>query len=298
MYTYYSNNYLGLNPNLGYPVKLPPNFPAQNNLPLPQIMANNVYSSTVPMAQSGNSMSSMMGEMFKFMLLSKQMESMESGTDFDEQKLNLMMGVMPSMGGNNGMGDIFQMMLMMSQFKMLEGEYDNSTMDAKEVKVKDLSPEFMEKIKDIANEINCDQKDLLAVMHLESGLNSASVNKRSKTRATGLIQFTKDVAKSLGITQAELKRMSPEKQLDYVRKYLVSRKTDFAKMPLDKKLSGGELYALIFLPARANNEVLTRRGEKYYTENKVLDKNKDGKITKSDLDNLVEKRKKVIFKDG
>ncbi len=57
-----------------------------------------------------------------------------------------------------------------------------------------------------------------------------------------------------------------------------------------QKLSGGQLYALIFLPARAKNEVLTSSGEAYYSANRGLDANKDGKITISELDTRVKSK--------
>ena len=44
-----------------------------------------------------------------------------------------------------------------------------------------------------------------------------------------------------------------------------------------------DLYSIIFLPARADRNVLCVRGEAFYNQNKGLDKNGDGKITKSDL---------------
>ena len=57
-----------------------------------------------------------------------------------------------------------------------------------------------------------------------------------------------------------------------------------------EKLDAGELYALTYLPARANRSVLAQRGEKYYSWNKGLDLNKDGKITKDELAQRVERK--------
>ena len=48
-------------------------------------------------------------------------------------------------------------------------------------------------------------------------------------------------------------------------------------------MSAADLYAIIFLPAFANKEVLTVKGEKYYSWNSGADKDNDGKITKADL---------------
>ena len=157
---------------------------------------------------------------------------------------------------------------------------------------KKLGPQFLEKVKVLAQKLNCNYQDLIAVMISESGLNPAVSNKR--TNATGLIQFMPDTAKSLGTTVEQLKKMSGEEQLAFVEKYLKTQK-QAAGFSDNHKLSAGELYALVFLPARANRQVLCQRGEKnnegkklnYYEYNKGLDTNKDGKITKTELDNRI-----------
>jgi len=148
------------------------------------------------------------------------------------------------------------------------------------------SKAFLNKVKEIARRINCDYKDLLGVMQSESGLNPQAVNKSSG--ATGLIQFMPRTAQELGTTTSALKNMNAVQQLDYVEKFLVKMKKQagFGQM---EPLSGGQLYALVFLPARSHREVLTDSSEKYYTANKGLDKNKDGKITKTELDARVKK---------
>jgi hypothetical protein len=148
----------------------------------------------------------------------------------------------------------------------------------------DYGPEFLKRVKEVAKNINCDYKDLLGVMNSESGINSKAQNKNGG--ATGLIQFMPKTAEMLGTSTEELKAMSPIEQLDYVEKCLLQCKK-MAKIPSDQKLSGGQLYALVFLPARANREVLTTSNENYYKANKGLDANKDGKITKTELDERV-----------
>ena len=148
------------------------------------------------------------------------------------------------------------------------------------------SKAFLDKVKEIARRLNCNYKDLLGVMNSESSLNPQAVNKSSG--ATGLIQFMPSTAKALGTSTEALKKMSAVAQLDYVEKYLqqAKRNAGFGQM---QPISGGQLYALIFLPARAKNEVLTTQNEKYYKPNKGLDNNKDGKITKSELDTRIKK---------
>jgi hypothetical protein len=105
-----------------------------------------------------------------------------------------------------------------------------------------------------------------------------------KSGATGLIQFMPTTARGLGTTTDELARMSRAEQMKYVEKYFDNK--------LPQGATGGQIYAAVFLPAFINEEILTVRGEEYYNANVGLDYNKDGKITRSDLDQHVEAKKK------
>ena len=149
---------------------------------------------------------------------------------------------------------------------------------------KGLDAQFLARVKEIANKIGCDYKDLLGVMHSESGLNSTAVNKNGG--ATGLIQFMPKTAESLGTTTEALRNMSALEQLDYVEKFLINTKNSSA-LKNKSKLTAGDLYTLVFLPGYAGQEVVTQSGSKYYACNKGLDANKDGKITKTELGNRV-----------
>lgn len=141
-------------------------------------------------------------------------------------------------------------------------------------------PKFLEKVKQIAQRLNCNYRDLLGLMNSESGINAAAKNPNGS--ASGLIQFIEATANSLGTTTAALRKMSPIDQLDYVEKCIANSKSA-AGFSANAKLSAGDLYALIFLPARAKRDVLTVSGESYYNSNPGLDANKDGKITKAEL---------------
>lgn len=164
-----------------------------------------------------------------------------------------------------------------------QGAVDTAANIAGKTLKKDKSqygPEFLAKVKEIAKRLNCDYRDLLGVMNSESGINASAKNPHGS--ATGLIQIIESTAKSLGTTTAALRAMSPIKQLDYVEKCIANSKK-MAGFSANDKLSAGDLYALIFLPARAKRDVLTQSGENFYSANKGLDRNKDGKITKEDL---------------
>lgn len=160
-----------------------------------------------------------------------------------------------------------------------------------------LNKEFLNKVKQVAKNINCDYEDLLALMNSESSLDptAAHKNKNGEKTAVGLIQFTKSAAipelnkvYGLNLTLEKIEKMSALEQLDLVEKYY---KMNADKLPKGKKLTAADLYAVTFLPARAKKEVLTRSGEDYYKSNKGLDVNKDGAITKSDLNaRLAQKR--------
>ena len=160
-----------------------------------------------------------------------------------------------------------------------------------------LNREFLNKVKQVAKNINCDYEDLLAVMNSESSLKPDAVyrNKNGEKTAVGLIQFTKNGAipalnsrYGLDLTVEKIENMSALDQLDLVEKYY---KMNEGRLPKDRKLTAADLYAVTFLPARAQNDVLTRCGEKYYNSNKGLDVNGDGAITKSDLNvRLAQKR--------
>ena len=149
----------------------------------------------------------------------------------------------------------------------------------------ELTDNFYQKVVDIAQKIQCDPNDLMAVMNAESGLKADAVNKASN--ATGLIQFMPDTATGLGTNVGDLKQMTPEQQLEYVEKYLTQAKSN-AGFGDNDKIGAGTLYTLIFLPAKAKDNILTQSGESAYSSNIGLDTNRDGFITKDELGKRVQ----------
>lgn len=149
-----------------------------------------------------------------------------------------------------------------------------------------IDTQVYHKIKSIADRLNCDHNDLMAVINAESGFNPKARNRHSG--ATGLIQFMPKTAKGLGTSIDELKNMTALEQLDYVEQYLQSVKKSIFKN--DEQLSGGDLYALIFLPKNAKKDELAYKGHAYYDLNKVLDVDGDGIISKADLDRVVKSK--------
>ena len=154
-----------------------------------------------------------------------------------------------------------------------------------------LNKEFLDKVKQVAKNLNCDYEDLLAVMNSESSLNPAKWN--SSKSAVGLIQFTNSALAEINrvygiqLTKEDVAKMNAIDQLDLAEKYLKITTRKFG----GRKLSAADLYASLYLPARAKNDILTRRGENYYDCNRGLDMDGDGVITKSDLERrLAQKR--------
>ena len=157
-----------------------------------------------------------------------------------------------------------------------------------------LGKDFLNRVKKMAKSLNCDYKDLLAVINCESSFNTRAKNPGG---AVGLTQFTDAAIAELKrvygivVTKEQILNMSALEQLDLAEKYLLIAKSyTFDK---NARLSADDLYALNFLPGRANREVLCEKGERdkngrllgYYEGhgNSGLDKNKDNKITKSEL---------------
>ena len=150
-------------------------------------------------------------------------------------------------------------------------------------------PEFLEKVKRIANNLNCNYRDLIAIMNSESSLNAQVVGYNG---ASGLICFMPQY-----FDTDKIRKMSPMEQLDLVEA-TIKKSKKAAGFADDAKLSKGDLYALVFLPARAGKEVLCREGEtgkngkllRYYEANKALDFNHDGKITKNEMAARIDKK--------
>ena len=148
-----------------------------------------------------------------------------------------------------------------------------------------LDINFLNRVKQIANKLNCDYRDLLALMNSESGIKTSAWNGNT---GVGLIQFTNASISELNqkyrlnLSKEKIAQMSPMEQLDLVEKYLTIAKS-YSFSP-NAKLSAGDLYAITFLPGKANQNILSRNGDEYYKQNKGLDINKDGIISKKDLE--------------
>lgn len=148
---------------------------------------------------------------------------------------------------------------------------------------KKVSPAFRRRVIQIAYSLNIDPNYLMAAMAFETGETFSPSVKNPGSSATGLIQFMRSTAESLGTTTAELAAMTAEEQLEYVYEYF---------KPYGYKLrSLSDVYMAILWPRGvgmpdshvlwANSPRLSKHPNTYAV-NKGLDANKDGVITKAE----------------
>ncbi len=140
-----------------------------------------------------------------------------------------------------------------------------------------VSTAFKTKVVAICADLQCDPSHLMAAMAFETGERFTSSVKNKASGATGLIQFMPKTAKGLGTTTDALAAMTEVDQLDFVAKYFAPKR---GKM---KTLS--DVYMAILFPVACGKpeaHVLFRAPSKQYEQNKGLDANKDGEVTKGE----------------
>jgi hypothetical protein len=153
---------------------------------------------------------------------------------------------------------------------------------------------FTEGVTRLAKKYKMPEDYLYAVMGFETGGTfSPSIRNAAGSGATGLIQFMPSTAKGLGTTTDELAKMTRAEQLEYVDKYFSN-----------KNITGGslsDLYMSVLFPAavgKSDDFVLFGSGatisgygagSRAYEQNKGLDLNKDGSVTKSEASSKVGK---------
>lgn len=162
-----------------------------------------------------------------------------------------------------------------------------------------ISKDIENRIKQMAIKLNCDYKDLIGMIWAESRFNPKVWNGKT---AVGLIQFTQiciddlNMFYGLNLTKQKIANMSALEQLNLAEKSLL-RSKQIAGYPSSYRLSAGELYAINLAPAYAKRKnYILRRGDKdgFYEANKGADVNKDGYITKSELDSFIRKGRQNV----
>lgn len=143
-----------------------------------------------------------------------------------------------------------------------------------------VSATFRTRVQWIAADLELPADDLMCCMAWESGRSfSASVRNAAGSGAVGLIQFMPQTAAALGTTTEQLAAMTPEDQLNYVWKYFAPFKGRLHNL--------GDIYMAILWPAaigRPDSYVLFDQaaGPRAYAQNKGLDFNRDGRITRGE----------------
>jgi len=155
-----------------------------------------------------------------------------------------------------------------------------------------VSQEFRDKVTRIASVIGIDTNFLMACMAFESGETfSPSIRNAAGSGAVGLIQFMPSTAVLLGTTTDELVSKTAEEQLDDVLKYFEPHQGKLQTL--------ADVYMCILWPAaigKPDYYVLFDKSDphhpKQYIQNRGLDFNADGKITKSEATYPVSKKLK------
>jgi hypothetical protein len=150
---------------------------------------------------------------------------------------------------------------------------------------KKVSPAFKREVMRIADELGCDPSHLMAAIAFETGERFTPDVRNPQSGATGLIQFMPATAKGLGTTTDALAAMTAEEQLAYVEKHF----SPWAGRM--KTLS--DVYMTILWPkavGRPEAHVLFSAPSKRYLQNKGLDANKDGQVTKGEAASKVQQK--------
>ena len=140
---------------------------------------------------------------------------------------------------------------------------------------KNVSKEFKKKVIAICKRLEINPDYLMSCMALET-VRTFSPSVKNPL-ATGLIQFLKSTAISLGTTIEELAKMTQVEQLDYVEKYFQKYKGKIQNIEY--------IYMVIFYPmavGKPNDCIISTKGNSVYDKNKGLDINQDGILTKGE----------------
>lgn len=142
---------------------------------------------------------------------------------------------------------------------------------------KRVSPDFKADVIAMCAALKVDPNYLMAAMAFETGRTFSPSIQNPVSKATGLIQFMPKTAARLGTSTAALAAMSANEQLYYVEKYFV---------PYAGKLNSLEdVYMAILWPravAKAASFVLFAIPSRAYAQNRGLDANSDGSVTKAE----------------
>lgn len=148
--------------------------------------------------------------------------------------------------------------------------------------IEHLTGADLKALKSTADWIGINVDWLATAISFETGKTfSPSVQNRD-SHATGIIQFLPTTALNLGTSVDELKKMSFQQQLLYVRKYFEPNR--------GKLKSLEDVYLAIFYPkeiGRSPDDVIARAGSKVYDQNAGFDREEKGYITRRDVTSAI-----------
>jgi hypothetical protein len=149
--------------------------------------------------------------------------------------------------------------------------------------VSGVGMDFDARVKQVASDLGVDPIWLMKVMSFETGgtFSPSIVNKSSG--ATGLIQFLPSTAVGLGTTTSALSQMTAVQQMDYVEKYFQQWNGRLGNQ--------GDVAMAVFAPigiGKADDYTLYRSPSTGYVNNRGLDKEGKGYITRADYTRRVD----------
>ncbi|MGQ7286026.1 hypothetical protein ACUN7Z_00575 [Vreelandella venusta] len=146
-----------------------------------------------------------------------------------------------------------------------------------------ISPPEIAKVFEICGRMNWGADlagELMGCMAFESGRTfRPDIRNAAGSGATGLIQFMPATARDLGTTTDALARMTAVEQLEYVYAYFTKYRWHERVRCLE------DMYMAILMPKYISSPlgtVLFNDGTRAYTQNRGLDADQDGRITKAE----------------
>lgn len=146
-----------------------------------------------------------------------------------------------------------------------------------------VSPEFRARVLHMAVRLRVNPSWLMAIMAFETGRTFSPSARNAQSGATGLIQFMPGTARELNTTVEALAAMSAVEQLDYVERY-------FARYAATTADTLASWYMVVLWPAARDDPddaTLFASGTIAYAQNRALDVNNDGKVTKAEAASFV-----------
>jgi len=145
-----------------------------------------------------------------------------------------------------------------------------------------VSPSFRDCVRRIGDRLQIDPDFLMACIAFETGRTfDPAIRNAAGSGAVGLIQFMPSTAAALGTSTEALERMTGPEQLNYVFNYFEPHRAQLHTL--------SDVYMAILWPGaigKPEGWVLFDQADKahpkLYLQNRGLDFNQDGKITKAE----------------